>query len=161
MAAQYGIEMTKTDLQETVMEKPSKPSNEGSFEEGVGANGHHDKNHTIHDASEMDRMGRKQELIRNFRPLSAFSFTVILQATWEFLLISNTQGLTDGGLAGLFWTYIWTFIGFGLVIVCLAEMASMAPISGGQYHWVSEFAPPRYQKFLSYITGSVPAIRCA
>lgn len=28
-----------------------------------------------------------------------------------------------------------------------------APISGGQYHWVSEFAPPKYQKFLSYVTG--------
>lgn len=33
--------------------------------------------------------------------------------------------------------------------VCLPR----APISGGQYHWVSEFAPPRYQKFLSYMTG--------
>ncbi|KAL5388826.1 hypothetical protein PMIN03_005600 [Paraphaeosphaeria minitans] len=28
-----------------------------------------------------------------------------------------------------------------------------APTSGGQYHWVSEFAPPRIQKFLSYIVG--------
>lgn len=32
-------------------------------------------------------------------------------------------------------------------------MASMAPISGGQYHWVSEFAPPSLQQFLSYIVG--------
>jgi len=31
----------------------------------------------------------------------------------------------------------------------------MAPISGGQYHWVSEFAPPKYQKFLSYISGKI------
>lgn len=31
-----------------------------------------------------------------------------------------------------------------------------APISGGQYHWVSEFAPPQYQKPLSYITGMLP-----
>ena len=29
----------------------------------------------------------------------------------------------------------------------------MAPTSGGQYHWVSEFAPPQYQKFLSYASG--------
>jgi choline transport protein len=29
----------------------------------------------------------------------------------------------------------------------------MAPTSGGQYHWVSEFAPARYQKFLSYSAG--------
>jgi choline transport protein len=28
-----------------------------------------------------------------------------------------------------------------------------APTSGGQYHWVSEFAPLKHQKFLSYITG--------
>ena len=28
-----------------------------------------------------------------------------------------------------------------------------APTSGGQYHWVSEFAPPEYQKVLSYVTG--------
>lgn len=29
----------------------------------------------------------------------------------------------------------------------------MAPTSGGQYHWVSEFSPKRCQKFLSYTTG--------
>ena len=40
-----------------------------------------------------------------------------------------------------------------LVVLSLAEMASMAPTSGGQYHWVSEFAPPNYQKLLSYFTG--------
>jgi choline transport protein len=32
-------------------------------------------------------------------------------------------------------------------------MASMAPTSGGQYHWVSEFAPAKSQKFLSYMSG--------
>jgi hypothetical protein len=33
--------------------------------------------------------------------------------------------MIDGGLAGLFWSYIWTFIGFGFVVLSLAEMASM------------------------------------
>lgn len=28
-----------------------------------------------------------------------------------------------------------------------------APTSGGQYHWISEFAPRKYQKFLSYLMG--------
>ncbi|KAL4948130.1 amino acid/polyamine transporter I [Aspergillus filifer] len=51
------------------------------------------------------------------------------------------------------WSMIWTFIGFGFIIASLSEMASMAPTSGGQYHWVSEFSSPRYQKSLSYITG--------
>jgi amino acid transporter len=54
---------------------------------------------------------------------------------------TNTQksapigGLLNGGLAGLFWGYIWTFIGFVFIVMSLAEMASMAPTSGGQYHW--------------------------
>lgn len=29
----------------------------------------------------------------------------------------------------------------------------MAPIAGSQYHWVSEFGPEKYQKFMSYLTG--------
>ncbi|KAK3715111.1 hypothetical protein LTR37_007321 [Vermiconidia calcicola] len=40
----------------------------------------------------------------------------------------------------------------------MAEMASMAPTSAGQYHWVSEFAPPSAQKFLSYISGWLSAL---
>ena len=40
----------------------------------------------------------------------------------------------------------------------MADMASMAPTSGGQYHWVSEFAPKRAQKFLSYIVGYTAAL---
>ncbi|KAH8693565.1 amino acid/polyamine transporter I [Talaromyces proteolyticus] len=105
------------------------------------------------DMQDMRRMGKTQELKRDFRPLAALSFSAVLQATWEFILISNTQGLENGGLAGMFWTYVWTFIGFCFVIASLAEMASMAPTTGGQYHWVSEFASPRWQRFLSYVTG--------
>ncbi|PVI01608.1 amino acid transporter [Periconia macrospinosa] len=108
---------------------------------------------TKSDQKDMWRMGKMQELKRSYRPLSALSFAVILTAVWEFLLVANTQGLIDGGLAGVFWSYIWTFIGFGFVELSLAEMASMAPISGGQYHWVSEFAPPNLQQFLSYVVG--------
>ena len=35
----------------------------------------------------------------------------------------------------------------------MAEMASMAPTTGGQYHWVSELAPRSAQRILSYIVG--------
>lgn len=37
-------------------------------------------------------------------------------------------------------------------------MASMSPSAGGQYQWVSEFAPPNMQKFLSYISGWLAAL---
>jgi hypothetical protein len=44
----------------------------------------------------------------------------------DFYDSANTQGLVDGGLAGLFWSYIWSFIGMSLVMASLAEMASMS-----------------------------------
>jgi len=108
---------------------------------------------SIHDQQDMQRMGKQQQFRRNFRRFSTLSFVCILTATWEFLLIANTNALTDGGRPGFFWSYIWAFLLFGLIIASLAEMSSMAPTSGGQYHWVSEFAPPQYQKFLSYLAG--------
>jgi len=39
-----------------------------------------------------------------------------------------------GGLAGLFWSVVWTSIGQFFVVLSLAEMASMAPTAGGQSH---------------------------
>ena len=81
-------------------------------------------------------------------------------------------GLINGGTAGMIWMYLVAWIGFLAVNTSMAEMASMyvslvdpnactglmfvnnrAPTSGGQYHWVSEFAPRKYQKFLSFIVG--------
>ncbi|KXT16202.1 hypothetical protein AC579_901 [Pseudocercospora musae] len=113
---------------------------------------------TSFDVRDMSRMGKRQEMRRVFRQFSILSFTCVIMATWEFLLTANTQGLVDGGRAGLFWSYIWTIVGFGTIIASMAEMASMAPTSGGQYHWVSEFAPEKYQKFLSYTTGWLSAM---
>ncbi|KAL8670211.1 MAG: hypothetical protein Q9168_005244, partial [Polycauliona sp. 1 TL-2023] len=43
--------------------------------------------------------------------------------------------------------------GFGSAAISMAEMASRAPTAGGQYHWVSEFAAPGAQKFVSYMVG--------
>lgn len=64
-----------------------------------------------------------------------------------------TIGLINGGSAGLIWIYFVSWIGFMLVNTSMAEMGSMAPTTGGQYHWVSEFAPRKHQKFLSYVMG--------
>jgi hypothetical protein len=66
--------------------------------------------------------------------------------------------------------YIFAFFGALATCASMAEMASMYdtlsakiaqmlnianryPISGGQYHWVALLAPPRYAKFLSWLTG--------
>ncbi|KAL8704261.1 MAG: hypothetical protein Q9201_002570 [Fulgogasparrea decipioides] len=106
------------------------------------------------DKMDMEVLGRNQVLRRNFRFLSMLGFGSTLICTWEILLANILFISVDGGTADLFWGYIVVFLGIGLTYASMAEMASMAPTAGGQYHWVSEFAPPRYQKFLSYIVGT-------
>lgn len=51
-------------------------------------------------------------------------------STWESILATLAFGLGNGGPGGLIYTYIAVYIGFILVIVSMAEMASMAPTSG-------------------------------
>ncbi|KAK2630179.1 hypothetical protein QTJ16_000999 [Diplocarpon rosae] len=105
------------------------------------------------DFDDMQRLGKKQEFKRNFNFLSTLGFISIYMATWEFVLVSLSAGFWNGGFGGLFWVFIGTVLCYSTVVASLAEMTSMAPTSGGQYHWVSEFAPARQQKFLSYAAG--------
>lgn len=96
---------------------------------------------------------KKQELRRNFKFVGIVGFVTILQATWENVLLSTWFGLYNGGTAGVIWCTIAVWLLMLCMIASLAEMASMAPTAGGQYHWVSEFAPPSLQKPLSYVVG--------
>ncbi|KAJ8107514.1 hypothetical protein OPT61_g8810 [Boeremia exigua] len=138
------------------MTVPSEGELGGTFEEHRHrvARSHSDiLGGTSHDAHDMRRMGKKQELRRNFRMLSIIGFVVVLQSTWESALLSAYFGLYNGGTAGVIWMTVITWLFVMAMIASLAEMASMAPTAGGQYHWVSEFAPPLFQKSLSYIVG--------
>ncbi|KAK8059088.1 hypothetical protein PG996_009018 [Apiospora saccharicola] len=78
---------------------------------------------------------------------------MILMQSWKAVLSVASIGLQNGGTAGMIWMYLVCWAGFGFVNVSMAEMASMAPTTGGQYHWISEFAPKQHQKFLSYVMG--------
>ncbi|OAQ62485.2 GABA permease [Pochonia chlamydosporia 170] len=113
----------------------------------------HATRYTRADAEDMRRMGRDQELVRNFRMFSVASFAAINTAIWEYSIFQITPALTNGGNPSLLYSTIWNFIGFGPIYLSMAEMASMAPIAGSQYHWVSEFAPESWQKGLSYVSG--------
>ena len=76
--------------------------------------------------------------------------------TWEILLTANTQGLIAEGLAGLFWSLVQAYVVQAFAILSLAEMASIAPTVGGQYHWVSGFATQDFsEKFELYVWMAV------
>ncbi|KAL2289512.1 hypothetical protein FJTKL_01782 [Diaporthe vaccinii] len=112
-----------------------------------------EKTGTSDDRANMFRMGKKQELRRNFRFISMFGFTMILMASWESIISVSNIGLVNGGTAGLIWIFFICWVAFIFINTSMAEMGSMMPTVGGQYHWVSEFAPRDYQKFISYLMG--------
>jgi choline transport protein len=75
---------------DTLPEKASGPINHqfNHIEDGlVNDYGIRDKGYTRYDQLDMHRLGKRQEFVRIFRPLSALSFTVLIQATWECLLM--------------------------------------------------------------------------
>lgn len=80
---------------------------------------------TSHDKTEMETLGRKQVLRRNFRFLSMLGFGSTLICTWEILLADILFISINGGTGDLFWGYIVVFFGAALTYASLAEMASM------------------------------------
>ncbi|KAK5124732.1 hypothetical protein LTR85_001445 [Meristemomyces frigidus] len=120
------------------------------FEDQPDLGGRYD---ATQDKRDMYRIGKKQELKRRFRYYSIAGYIVVLGNTWEFSIVTSAFSLANGGTAGAIWMSIIVCIGVFLAVLSMAEVASMAPTSGGQYHWVSEIAPRRVQKQLSYAVG--------
>ncbi|KAF2717936.1 amino acid transporter [Polychaeton citri CBS 116435] len=111
-----------------------------------------------YDKRDMYRLGKKQELKRRFKYFSIAGYVIVLSNSWEFAIVTSVLSISNGGTAGAIWTAIFVCLGMFLGVLSMAEVASMAPTSGGQYHWVSEISPPRFQKQLSYAVGWMAAL---
>lgn len=74
--------------------------------------------------------------------------------TWASVLSSASYVLPNGGLPAMIWMYLVTLVGFGCAIFCMAEMASMAPTSGGQVRVLF------FLFFLFFILFFSPCVSC-
>lgn len=117
-----------------------------------------DEKSTVDDYAHMARLGKKQQFDRNFQLLSITAFSVVAMGGWIFVPNNAFWGLVDGNTGGTITMYLINFAAFSSINFSLAEMASMAPTAGGQYHWASEFAPKALQKPLSYTAGWLSAL---
>lgn len=105
------------------------------------------------DAQALARLGKKPVLRRRFSFIAMLGFTCTVLVTWEVIPIIYVTGLTNGGNAGFAYSYLFALVGSLSIFTVLAEMASIAPTSGGQYHWTYMLAPASCQKFFSFIMG--------
>jgi len=51
------------------------------------------------------------------------------------------------------WGFFIVIPGVLCQVASLSEMASVQPIAGAQYHWTWHLAPPRYQRFITWMQG--------
>lgn len=93
--------------------------------------------------------------IKPFTTLSALGIGYGTTNTPIGLLLVLGSTLPMGGTPLFFWGFlVMTLVGLATATT-LAELASAMPHPGGQYIWVNRLAPPKYRRFLSYITALV------
>ncbi|KUL81939.1 hypothetical protein ZTR_10359 [Talaromyces verruculosus] len=110
------------------------------------------------DRAHLLRLGKRPVLKRTYGFMAILGFTTTILVTWEGVLLVFNIGLENGGPAGMIYMYLFAWIGAWCTFASLCELASMAPISSGQYFWVAMLAPRSCQRFLSYLTGWMTSI---
>ncbi|KAE8552117.1 hypothetical protein TMatcc_002128 [Talaromyces marneffei ATCC 18224] len=110
------------------------------------------------DRAQLLRLGKRPVLKRTYGFMAILGFTTTILVTWEGVLLVFNIGLENGGPAGMIYMYLFAWVGAWCTFASLCELASMAPISSGQYFWVAMLAPPSCQRFLSYLTGWMTSI---
>ena len=142
-------------------------------------------NAILRDEDTLNLLGKREILKRRFNFWSLFAFAVCELITWETVLALISQPLMNGGPAGAIYGFTIAWLStlyvskhfpcpagqirddlqhpkltFSLrsVYAVISELASMMPISCGQYYFVYRLAPSRYKKFWSYIIGWLTAL---
>jgi amino acid transporter len=105
------------------------------------------------DEGDLALLGKKQVLQRRFGFVSLFGFAVCELITWETVLALFSQAFRNGGPAGNVYGYMIAWASTMSVYTVISELASMAPIAGGQYYWVWMMAEPGWRDVLSYVVG--------
>ncbi|EXJ91531.1 hypothetical protein A1O3_00079 [Capronia epimyces CBS 606.96] len=105
------------------------------------------------DAAALEAAGKKQVLKRewNFWALLGMSATTL--CTWEATSALFAGAYTNGGPASVVYGFIVSVFGTLCIAASLAEMASISPIAGAQYHWSAEHSPLEWRALISYIQG--------
>ncbi|CAG9981838.1 unnamed protein product [Clonostachys byssicola] len=105
------------------------------------------------DATRLEQLGLHAELEPTFSLTALLCLSLCIMATWEAVASVVAQALASGGVPCLVYNYIATFICTVATTASLAEIASIYPTAGGQYHWVTALFPGRGKKIMSWLTG--------
>ena len=90
---------------------------------------------------------------RLFSMSQLFAFSLTYMGTWEGWNVNLTSALLNGGPRALFFGSFLALAGAWAQAASVAEMASLQPVAGAQYHWTYHLAPKRVRRFMCYMQG--------
>ncbi|KAG2452188.1 hypothetical protein HYH02_003219 [Chlamydomonas schloesseri] len=99
------------------------------------------------------QLGYRQELQRKF---TMFNNMAIGTSVLSFFAMNDTygtQGMAYGGPVAVVWGWVVCSCFSLVVALCLAELLSALPTSGGIYYWSFSLAPRRYRTLVCWVAG--------
>lgn len=100
----------------------------------------------------LQELGLQTGTERNLSSLDILSAGWNMCNSWASIAVSLAIGLSQGGPVTLIYGLILIVVIDGCVAATLAELASVYPTAGGQYHWTSILAPANFNKSLVCLT---------
>ncbi|KAA1475628.1 APC amino acid permease [Dentipellis sp. KUC8613] len=101
----------------------------------------------------LESLGYKQELKRTFTPLELFGVGFSIIGLFPSISAVLVYSLSNGGPVAMIWGWAVCVFGLMAIALCIAELGSAAPTSGGLYYWTYVYSSPRYRNILSWIVG--------
>ncbi|KAF2838116.1 amino acid transporter [Patellaria atrata CBS 101060] len=92
---------------------------------------------------------------RLFNFIQLFAFSLTFMSSWEGMCTNLWFAMYNGGPRTFAWSIFIVYFGACAQSASLAEMASLQPIAGAQYHWTHHLAPPQAKRFITWIQGWV------
>ncbi|PYI16088.1 putative choline transporter [Aspergillus violaceofuscus CBS 115571] len=90
---------------------------------------------------------------RKMSPLQIISASWIVCDSWAGVSATVALAIVQGGPVTIVYGLILMFLLVGACTLTLAELSSVYPTAGGQYHWTSILAPGYISRVLSYACG--------
>ncbi|OAP56145.1 hypothetical protein AYL99_09324 [Fonsecaea erecta] len=89
----------------------------------------------------------------HFTKWNIVAFAFVICNSWAGVAGSIQLALLQGGPATLIYSIIVSSIAYMSIAISMAELASVYPTAGGQYHFASILAPRKIKQGLSYACG--------
>ncbi|RMJ26583.1 Amino acid permease [Aspergillus sp. HF37] len=96
----------------------------------------------------------EQKPQKAFTMLSAASLGYSICNTPVAMLLVMGNSVFGGGPLFFYGTLLIVVVSLS-VAISLGELASAYPHAGGQYFYVAQLAPPKYRRYISYMTGII------